>query len=67
MWKIGNVEIKNKIVCAPMAGITNKTYRHILKSMGAGLTYTEMISIMGIVYNSKNTIDMLEINDETKE
>ncbi len=63
MWKIGNVEIKNRIVSAPMAGISNETYRYILKSMGAGLIYTEMVSIMGIVYNSKNTIDMLRIND----
>ena len=63
MWKIGNVEIKNKVVCAPMAGVTDSTYRHILKDMGASLIYTEMISIMGIVYNSKNTIDMLKITD----
>ena len=66
MWKIGNVEINNRIVSAPMAGITNKTYRQILKSMGVGLTYTEMISIMGIVYGSKNTIDMLNISDEER-
>ncbi len=63
MWKIGNIEIKNRIVCAPMAGITNEIYRYILKKMGAGLIYTEMVSIMGIVYNSKNTIDLLKIND----
>ena len=63
MWKIGNVEIKNRIVSAPMAGISNESYRYILKSMGAGLIYSEMVSIMGIVYNSKNTIDLLKIND----
>ena len=63
MWKIGNVEIKNRIVCAPMAGISNESYRYILKSMGAGLIYSEMVSIMGIIYNSKNTIDLLKIND----
>ena len=63
MWKIGNVKINNRIVSAPMAGISNESYRYIIKKMGAGLIYTEMISIMGIVYNSKNTIDMLSIND----
>ena len=63
MWKIGNVEIQNRIVSAPMAGISNESYRHIIKEMGAGLIYTEMISIMGIVYNSKNTINMLKINE----
>ena len=63
MWKIGNVEIKNRIVCAPMAGISNKAFRDIIKKQGAGLVYSEMVSNMGIIYNSKNTIDMLEIND----
>jgi len=63
MWKIGNVKINNRIVSAPMAGITNESYRQILKQMGAGLIYSEMVSIMGIVYNSKNTIDLLKIND----
>ncbi len=63
MWKIGNVEIKNKVVFAPMAGISNESFRHIIKEMGAGLIYSEMISNMGIIYNSKNTIDMLKIND----
>ena len=63
MWKIGNVEIKNKVVFAPMAGISNESFRHIIKEMDAGLIYSEMISNMGIIYNSKNTIDMLKIND----
>ena len=63
MWKIGNVEIKNRIVSAPMAGISNESYRYILKQMGAGLIYSEMVSIMGIVYNSKKTIDLLKLND----
>ncbi len=63
MWKIGNVGIKNRIVCAPMAGISNEAFRIIIKEMGAGLIYSEMISTMGIVYNSKNTINMLKINN----
>ena len=63
MWKIGNVEIKNRIVFAPMAGISNESFRSIIKSMGAGLIYSEMVSNMGIIYNSKNTINMLKIND----
>lgn len=66
MWKIGNVEIKNKIVCAPMAGVSNQAFRQILKEMGAGLIYSEMISNMGIIYNSKNTIDMLKISDQER-
>lgn len=63
MWKIGNVEIENRIVFAPMAGISNLVYRNIIKSMGAGLVYTEMVSSMGIVYGSEKTIELLTIND----
>ena len=66
MWKIGNVEIKNKIVFAPMAGVSNEVFRKIIKNMNAGLVYSEMISNMGIIYNSKNTIDMMEINNNER-
>lgn len=66
MWKIGNVEISNRIVFAPMAGISNESFRCIIKEMGAGLIYSEMISNMGIIYNSKNTLDMLKINPEER-
>ena len=66
MWKIGNVEIQNRIVFAPMSGISNESFRHIIKEMGAGLIYSEMVSNMGIIYNSKNTLDLLKINDEER-
>ena len=66
MWKIGNVEIKNRIVFAPMAGISNESFRSIIKEMGAGLIYSEMVSNMGIIYNSKKTIDMLKISDSER-
>ena len=66
MWKIGNVEIKNRIVFAPMAGISNEVFRGIIKEMDAGLIYSEMVSNMGIIYNSKNTIDMLKINEKER-
>jgi nifR3 family TIM-barrel protein len=66
MWKIGNVEIQNRIVFAPMAGISNESYRSIIKSMGAGLIYSEMVSDKGIVYNSKKTLDLLKINDSER-
>lgn len=66
MWKIKNVKIKNKIVFAPMAGISNISYRKIIKEMGAGLIYSEMISNMGIIYNSKKTIELLKINKKER-
>ena len=43
-FKIGNVEIKNRIVMAPMAGFSNTSFRKIIKEMGAGLIYAEMVS-----------------------
>ena len=63
MWKIGNVEIKNQIVLAPMAGICNSSFRKIIKEMGCGLIYAEMVSDKAIFYNNKKTIDMLYMED----
>lgn len=61
-WKIKNLEIKNQVIIAPMAGVTNSAYRIILKEFGAGLIYTEMISDKGLLYENKRTIDMIKIN-----
>lgn len=66
MWKIKDLEIKNKIVFAPMAGVSDIAYRTIIKQMGAGLIYTEMVSTMGISYNNKKTLDLLKINEEER-
>jgi len=63
MFKIGNVEIKNKVVLAPMAGISNSAYRTIIKEMGAGLIVAEMVSDKAIMYGSKKTFDMLYMTD----
>lgn len=63
MWKIGNVEIKNKVVLAPMAGISNSAFRTIAKEMGAGLIYAEMVSDKAISYGSEKTKGMLYMTD----
>ena len=63
MFKIGNVEIKNRIVLAPMAGVCNSAFRKIIKEMGAGLIYAEMVSDKAIYYNSKKTENMLYMED----
>ena len=63
MWKIGNVEIKNKIVLAPMAGISNTSYRKIIKEMGAGLIYAEMVSDKALVFSNEKTFDLLKMDD----
>ena len=62
-WKIGSVEIKNQVVLAPMAGICNSAFRRIIKEMGAGLIYAEMVSDKAIVYENKKTTDMLYMTD----
>lgn len=66
MWKIGNVEIKNKIVLAPMAGISNTSYRKIIKEMGAGLIYAEMVSDKAIMYSNEKTFDLLKMSEEER-
>ena len=63
MFKIGNVEVKNNVVMAPMAGISNSAYRTIIKEMGAGLIVAEMVSDKAITYGNKKTIDMLYMTD----
>ncbi|MFV0440691.1 MAG: tRNA dihydrouridine synthase DusB [Lachnospirales bacterium] len=62
--KIRDLELENNIILAPMAGITDMPFRIICKEMGVGLVYTELISAKGILYNNKNTNDMLKINEK---
>ncbi len=64
MWKIGNVEIENRIVMAPMAGITNVAFRKIIKEFKAGLVVSEMVSDKALCYGNQKTIDMLTIDEE---
>ncbi len=66
MWKIGNVEIENQIVLAPMAGISNSAFRRIAKEMGVGLVVAEMVSDKAIYFGSKKTIDMLYMKEEER-
>lgn len=53
--KIKNVETKNNIFLAPMAGVTDVGFRKVCSKFGAGLTYTEMISAKGLLYNPEKT------------
>jgi len=63
MFKIGNIEIKNQVVMAPMAGISNFAYRMVCKEMGAGLIVAEMVSDKAVVYNNKKTLDLLYMEE----
>lgn len=60
--KIGNVELENRYVLAPMAGVTDLPFRLLCKEQGAGLLCMEMISAKALQYNNKNTKALLEID-----
>ena len=62
--KIGNVEIENPVVIAPMAGITNPAFRQICKQFKAGLVYTEMVSDKAICFENKKTLGMTEVLED---
>ena len=64
--KIGSIELNSNVVLAPMAGITDITYRTICKEMGAGLVNTEMISAKGLFYQDRKTEKLMKINEKNR-
>ena len=64
--KIGNVELENNILLAPMAGITDLPFRKIAKKYGVGLVYTEMVSSKAIFHKDEKTKKLLNINGEKR-
>lgn len=64
--KIGNVQLDGNIVLAPMAGVTDLPFRLLCKEQGADLICTEMVSAKGIMYNNKNTEDLLRIEQKER-
>ncbi len=66
MLKIGDIEMKNQVVLAPMAGICNSAFRLTVKEFGAGLVCAEMISDKGIVYKNEKTMNLLYIDEREK-
>ena len=61
-WKIGNVQIENPFVLAPMAGVTDLPFRKLCKEQGAGLICMEMVSAKAISFHNKNTEALMEID-----
>lgn len=64
MWKIGNIEIKGRVVLAPMAGVTSEGYRKYMNSFGCDLCFTEMVSDMGLIYDNEETIDYIRYQND---
>jgi len=66
MLQIGTLKLKNWLVMAPMAGITNLPFRLIVKRLGAGLVFTEMISAAGLALGQKRTYRYLKSHSEER-
>ena len=64
--KIGNIELENNIILAPMAGISDLPFRVICKKFGAGLTCSEMMSSKALYHDSYKTRKMMNIDDEKR-
>ena len=61
--KIGNIEVKNPVFLAPMAGVTDWAYRTVCAELGAGVTVTEMVSSRALVYKDKKSAKLLRKNE----
>ena len=61
--KIGDVSLKNNLILAPMAGVTDLPFRLLCKEQGAGLLCMEMVSAKAIYFNNRNTEELLTIDD----
>lgn len=61
---IGDVVLKNNIILAPMAGVTDLPFRLLCKKQGAGVVCTEMVSAKAILYKNRNTEELLRIHPE---
>jgi nifR3 family TIM-barrel protein len=66
MLKIGNIELKNRVVLAPMAGVCNPAFRLIAKEFGVGLVCAEMVSDKAILHGNKRTKEMLYVDEREK-
>lgn len=66
MFYIDNIKIKNKVVIAPMAGVSNIAFRTIMKEFGAGLIYAEMVSDKALIFRNEKTHKMIKVVEEEK-
>ena len=62
--RIGNVTLDNRVILAPMAGVSDLPFRLLCREQGAGLVCSEMVSAKAIYYKNKNTEGLLEIHDQ---
>ena len=65
-FKIGDIEIKSPVLLAPMAGVTDYSFRILCKELGAGVVYSEFVSAHGIIRENINTLDLIKFYDEER-
>lgn len=64
--KIGNVELENNVILAPMAGVTDLPFRVLCQEQGCGLVCMEMVSAKAILYKNKNTQELLQVDERER-
>lgn len=64
MLTIGSVNLTNRIISAPMAGVTDRAFRDLAREFGCGLTFSEMISDMGLCYRQSRTLRLADVSSE---
>ncbi len=64
--KIGQLELKNNLILAPMAGISDLPFRMICAEQGAGLVCMEMVSAKAIYFHNKNTEDLMRTDERER-
>lgn len=65
-WKIGSLELDSPLILAPMAGVTDQTFRLLCKEQGCSLAVTEMVSAKAICYNNRNTKMLMEVDQDER-
>ncbi|MCD4827769.1 MAG: tRNA dihydrouridine synthase DusB [Acholeplasmataceae bacterium] len=65
-FKIKDLKIENKIILAPMAGVSNSAFRVLARKYGAGLVFAEMVSDKGLLHKNEKTLNLLYMTDFEK-
>ncbi|VEU83072.1 tRNA dihydrouridine synthase DusB [Acholeplasma hippikon] len=65
-FKLGKYEIKNKLILAPMAGVSNSPFRLLAREYGAGVVFAEMVSDKAVFFQNEKTLDLLFMTPEEK-
>ena len=64
--RIGNTVLENNVILAPMAGVTDLPFRVLCRAQGAGCVVTEMVSAKAVLYNNRNTRELLQIDPDER-